>query len=329
MKTKISVIVPIYNDSMYVKGCLDALVSQTGAKLGEDYEIIVVDDGSTDKTFEIVSEFPVKIIRFPHNTGKVNVRKKGAESARFDTLLFIDARIRISEDCLKNFWEIGYTPVIAAEYLNIEKDNLDPEKRFFYLVRRAWFYPYYPFEKGKEFSYITRENFYRSPKGAGCLFIDKSLFLESLPIKFDKNTNDDTGVFKKIVFDKGINIMRSRKLKITYLHRSESAELLGWVRRRGVTFFDFYLKHNIFLNIVVMLPLFIIVLALLGLCYWPVNMFITLALLVVIYCLISCLMSERPADVFILVPRLFNYTLSFYKGILEGLFLSFKSTYLK
>ena len=52
MVCKISVIVPCYNQEKYIKECLDSLVSQTF----KDYEVIVIDDGSTDDSAEIVNE---------------------------------------------------------------------------------------------------------------------------------------------------------------------------------------------------------------------------------------------------------------------------------
>lgn len=53
MVCKISVIVPCYNQEKYIKECLDSLVSQTF----KDYEVIVIDDGSTDDSAEIVNEY--------------------------------------------------------------------------------------------------------------------------------------------------------------------------------------------------------------------------------------------------------------------------------
>ena len=53
MAPKVSIVVPIYNLEKYVPRCLDALVNQTL----EDIEIICVDDGSTDKSLQILQEY--------------------------------------------------------------------------------------------------------------------------------------------------------------------------------------------------------------------------------------------------------------------------------
>ena len=52
MQHKISVIIPVYNVEKYLRECLDSILAQTF----HDFEIICVDDGSTDKSLEILQE---------------------------------------------------------------------------------------------------------------------------------------------------------------------------------------------------------------------------------------------------------------------------------
>ena len=56
MEVKISVIIPVYNVEKYLRECLDSVVNQTF----KDIEIICVDDGSTDKSLEILQEYKRK-----------------------------------------------------------------------------------------------------------------------------------------------------------------------------------------------------------------------------------------------------------------------------
>lgn len=56
MEPKISVIVPIYNVEKYLKQCLDSVLNQSLKEI----EIILVDDGSTDKSKEIISDYENK-----------------------------------------------------------------------------------------------------------------------------------------------------------------------------------------------------------------------------------------------------------------------------
>ena len=57
-QNELSIIVPVYNVEMYVKECLQSLVNQTLDK--DNYEIIIVNDGSKDKSLEICKEFEEK-----------------------------------------------------------------------------------------------------------------------------------------------------------------------------------------------------------------------------------------------------------------------------
>lgn len=89
---EVSVIVPARNEEVSLGACLESLVSQTGVH----FEIIVVDDGSTDKTRHIASSFSgVRVISPgplpPGWTGKNNALAAGASSARGKWLLFTDA----------------------------------------------------------------------------------------------------------------------------------------------------------------------------------------------------------------------------------------------
>ena len=51
---KVSVIIPVYNMQKYLRKCLDSLVNQT---IKDDMEVIIVNDGSTDKSQEIIDEY--------------------------------------------------------------------------------------------------------------------------------------------------------------------------------------------------------------------------------------------------------------------------------
>jgi glycosyltransferase involved in cell wall biosynthesis len=88
----VSVIVPARNEEVCLKACLESLVGQTGVRL----EIIVVDDGSTDRTREIAQSFPqVQVVepkRLPKGwSGKNNALVAGAKVARGEWILFTDA----------------------------------------------------------------------------------------------------------------------------------------------------------------------------------------------------------------------------------------------
>jgi glycosyltransferase involved in cell wall biosynthesis len=95
---QLSVIIPARNEQDCLGECLRSLTSQSEAAwlLGRDWEILVVDDGSTDRTAEIAAEFSGITVMQPPPlakgwTGKANAVWAGANAARGEWLLFTDA----------------------------------------------------------------------------------------------------------------------------------------------------------------------------------------------------------------------------------------------
>jgi glycosyltransferase involved in cell wall biosynthesis len=91
--TEVSVIVPVFNGAHIIGDCINALLAQTYPL--EKYEIIVVDDGSTDRTSEILQRYSIRIY-YQNNQGPAAARNKGVEMAQGNIVLFTDA------DCIPN-----------------------------------------------------------------------------------------------------------------------------------------------------------------------------------------------------------------------------------
>ncbi len=88
MTVKVSVIVPVYNAREFIGKCIEALIDQTFQH--DNYEIIVVDDGSTDRTNDIVKNYPVKYI-YQENHGPASARNNGADKAKGEIVIFTDS----------------------------------------------------------------------------------------------------------------------------------------------------------------------------------------------------------------------------------------------
>lgn len=101
----VSVVIPVYNGAKYIEQCLNSITSQY---LQAAYEVVVVDDCSTDNTFHIVSEyskkFPiVRLTRHEHNLGQHIARHTGVLAAYGRFVLFIDSDDRLVEGALSKF----------------------------------------------------------------------------------------------------------------------------------------------------------------------------------------------------------------------------------
>lgn len=95
-KTKFSVIVPVYNTEKYLKRCLDSIKSQSF----KDYEVIIVNDGSTDNSSDIIDKYPYKVIN-QENQGLSMARNNGVKESSGEYLIFLDSDDYIEKDLLK------------------------------------------------------------------------------------------------------------------------------------------------------------------------------------------------------------------------------------
>lgn len=96
MKITLSLIVPVYNVELYLRKCVDSLLAQDYS----DYEIILVDDGSTDNSWDIIQEYVSKFrglederVRGIHqsNAGLSAARNTGIAAAKGEYLMFVDS----------------------------------------------------------------------------------------------------------------------------------------------------------------------------------------------------------------------------------------------
>ncbi len=110
---KLSVIVPVYNVEKYLDKCLNSLASQNI----DDYEIIVVNDGTKDNSQNIidryVKEYPFVKSYIKENGGLSSARNYGVKYASGEYITFLDSDDYIEKDTYKNMLDIAY------------KDNLD------------------------------------------------------------------------------------------------------------------------------------------------------------------------------------------------------------
>ena len=114
---KFSFVIPIYNSEKYLRQCVDSILFQTY----DDYEIILVDDGSKDGSSDICDEYAagydlVKVIH-KENGGQSSARNVGVKAAEGEYVLFLDSDDFISDKTfLEEIDRIGGKDVIIYSY---------------------------------------------------------------------------------------------------------------------------------------------------------------------------------------------------------------------
>ena len=86
----ISIVLPAYNEEMSLGGVIDD-IHEVMEEKGLDYEFILVDDGSTDRTPQIARDKGLRVLRHPENRGSGAARKTGILSAKGDIVVMMDA----------------------------------------------------------------------------------------------------------------------------------------------------------------------------------------------------------------------------------------------
>ena len=130
---KVSVIVPEYNVEVYLAECLDSILKQTL----KDLEIICINDGSTDKSPEILAEYAKKdsriIVINQENKGPGSARNKGLEIATGEYVAFVDSDDWIDKDYYEKLYNtaVKYNAEIACSgYKRCSEDKTSVKLKF-------------------------------------------------------------------------------------------------------------------------------------------------------------------------------------------------------
>jgi len=194
-----SIIIPTHNSQDTIKSCLDAIFSSRN----KDFELIVVDDGSTDETAKIVRNYPCHLISLKENKGPGYTKNTGANKASGQIFIFIDSDVLIKDDTLdiisKSFAEdgelVGVTGLLSL---------FCPHKNFFSQYKNL--YMHYIFKQCQKYT----DFFYGS-----IMAIKKEEFL---PFNETFKITDDTELGQRY---KGLNkkITLVNRLEVTHLKK--------------------------------------------------------------------------------------------------------------
>lgn len=247
----LSIIIPTYNGERWLPQTIDKILVAIKKSDLLDYEIIVVNDGSTDGSVEVVKKYskknnlPIRVVTQP-NSGRFLARSRGTDEARYKQLLFIDTRVFIGEDSIAYLFEKRRTDSsrnVWCSHVRVDKKG-NIYARFWEAIAYVAWRKY--FSHPKDTSYGIKE-FDDYPKGTTCFYIKKDILKEANEWFLDntmdlKTSNDDTLLIRHIAETNSINV--SPGFWCLYHARGTMGQYTKHVYHRGKVFVDGFLRND-------------------------------------------------------------------------------------
>jgi len=127
----ITVIITLFNYENYITECLDSVAQSQISRLPAPIEILVIDDCSTDRSVEVVTEYlsrspyPTRLVKKAINTGLADARNLGLRLALAPYVFILDADNKIEADCLVELYQILESSDDISAYSSIHKFDHD------------------------------------------------------------------------------------------------------------------------------------------------------------------------------------------------------------
>ncbi|MGL4362387.1 MAG: glycosyltransferase family 2 protein [Cellulosilyticaceae bacterium] len=190
-KCKVSIIVPVYNVEDYLEECLESAINQSL----KDIEIIAVDDGSTDKSSDILKKYEklhsnVKVIT-QQNKGLSAARNTGIEYAKGEYIYFLDSDDYIDDQLCKKCYEeaIGENLDIIFFDADVIYQNEELQNKFTFSYGREDILNS-SIQKGEQFyCYVNKLGGYKS--SACLMFFKKKLLIDNQLSFFEGIVHED------------------------------------------------------------------------------------------------------------------------------------------
>jgi len=131
LSTKLSIIVPVYNAEKHLRQCLDSIINQTLKEI----QVIIINDGSTDKSKQIILDYVGKDDRIlfidSANEGVSAARNKGMEKATGKYVGFVDADDYLDRTMYQRLFDISEEKNVSLAICNtmVVADSVEPKKR--------------------------------------------------------------------------------------------------------------------------------------------------------------------------------------------------------
>jgi glycosyltransferase involved in cell wall biosynthesis len=218
-KYKISVIIPIYNSSRYINKCLKSLNNQN---FKHSFEIIIIDDASSDNSIEIIKKKKLKnvtILRLKKNSGPSSARNIGIKNAKGEYIYFLDSDDTIKVYTFTKLYRAAKQnnyDIVFADKERIEKKKDQRKNIFLYKKDKKFF--------KKEILLELKKRFYDPLYIGGLIGCTGRLIKRSLIVKHNLFFNeklrireDDTFSWKMFSYVRKVKYLK-KKLYSYYIN---------------------------------------------------------------------------------------------------------------
>jgi len=200
MELKVSIIIPCYNIELHLRKCINSVLAQTY----ENFELLLINDGSTDNTFNICEEYKEKDNRikvFSHeNKGVSYTRNRGVELADGNYIMFVDGDDWIEKEMLDSL-----TEPLNPDEMNIcgminEKNGQIKENKYYRKLLDA------KLDQIENDSFITLVENYQMSSPC-CKLYHKSIILDK-NIRFDEKITYQEDIVFNLIYFKNISVIK-------------------------------------------------------------------------------------------------------------------------
>lgn len=259
---EVSCVIPVYNSANWLLKTIPNLIRSLEKAKVKNAEILVVDDGSTDKSTDVIDTIksPYKIIVIKQeNSGRFLARRAGILTAKYDKVLLIDSRVQINSNSIKHVLDEqskDNSKQVWNGHVNVAKKGNIFARFWDALVLIAW-RKY--FSNPRECSYGIQD-FDHYPKGTGCFLAPKKVLIDSMNTFMTqtsdiKNSSDDTLLIRLIAEKQNIHL--SPNFACLYYGRSNLKQFTKHAYNRGKFFVDGFLRpgNSFFIPLILYLTL--------------------------------------------------------------------------
>jgi|SRR5690554_38269 len=239
---KLSIIIPVFNIEEYLPSCIDSILNQNF----KDYELLLINDGSTDKSGEIIDRYAVEENRIQvfhqQNKGVSAARNLGLEKAKGEWICFVDGDDTIysnSLDALMKKTDNSELEMVIARSYIYERGIMKSER---YKFNDTFL------EKTFNGYELIKDHFYKRGSVCGCIFNNN--FLKENKIKFPLNLKiGEDSIFVSLVHLYSQHIAFIDQVFYLVNEREGSASR-NWTPERvikmtdNLTFLNNYLEDN-------------------------------------------------------------------------------------